>query len=145
MRVGAAICDLGLLAALDLTVLALTLRLAGLDWQTMSRLPTIPLGTFLLLLNIGYVTMLTAIGGQTFGKMAFGIRVVDTQGDSVSFSMALVRSVGYLVSWLPLGLGALWMAIDADGRALHDLLAGTRVRAVWTGAGEGRPPGGRSA
>ena len=133
-----------MLAGLDLIVLVLTLRLAGLDAQTMSRLPGLPLATFLLLLDVGYVTMLTAIGGQTFGKMTFGIRVVDSHGGGVSFSMALVRSLGYLVSGLPLGLGVLWMVIDTDGRALHDLLAGTRVARVGS-AGDGRSIGDASA
>jgi uncharacterized RDD family membrane protein YckC len=32
-----------------------------------------------------------------------------------------------LLSWLPLGLGFLWMLVDSQGRAWHDRLSGTRV------------------
>ena len=62
--------------------------------------------------------------------MAFGMRVVDRAGRPVTTSVALVRSLGYLVSVLPLGLGVVWMFVDTDRRALHDRLAGTRVLVV---------------
>ena len=71
--------------------------------------------------------VLTVVGGQTFGKMAFGVRVVDRGGCPVTTAVA--RALGYLVSVLPLGLGVVSMFLDSERCALHDRLAGTRVLA----------------
>jgi uncharacterized RDD family membrane protein YckC len=68
--------------------------------------------------------------GQTLGKAAVGVRVVDAAGGPVSLRAALVRLVGYWLSWLTFGIGYLIAALRADKRALHDLVAGTRVDRV---------------
>ena len=130
MRLAAGLLDTVLLAVLDAVVIVLTLRLAELDLQSLGVLPVPPLAAFLILLNGGYVVILTLAGGQTFGKMVFGVRVVDRAGRPVTASVALVRALGYLVSVLPFGLGVVWMFFDAERRALHDRLAGTRVLRV---------------
>ena len=129
-RLAAGLFDTVLLASLDAVVVMLTLRLTGLDLQSLSTLPAGPLVAFLALLDAGYVVVLTVAGGQTFGKMAFGVRVVDPAGRPVTISVALVRALGYLVSVLPLGLGLVLMFFDTQRRALHDRLAGTRVLMV---------------
>ena len=129
-RLAAGLFDTVLLVALDAVVIVLTLRLAELDLRSLDTLPVVPLAGFLILLNGGYVVVLTLAGGQTFGKMAFGVRVVDRAGRPVTISTALVRALGYLVSVLPLGLGVVWMFLDTDRRAVHDRLAGTRVLRV---------------
>jgi len=131
-RLAAGLFDAALLACLDAVVVVLTLRLAGLDLPSVGALPLVPMAAFLILLDAGYVVVLTVAGGQTFGKMAFGIRVVGRAGDPVTVQVALVRSFGYLVSLLPLGLGFGWMFLDSDRRALHDRLAGSRVMVVTT-------------
>jgi uncharacterized RDD family membrane protein YckC len=111
-------------------VIVLTLRLAELDLQSLDTLPAAPLAGFLLLLNGGYVVVLTLVGGQTFGKMVCKVRVVNRAGRPVTTSVALVRALGYLMSVLPLGLGVVWMFFDTERRALHDRLAGTCVLMV---------------
>ena len=45
----------------------------------------------------------------------------------VSLGAAVLRATAYLVSLLPAGLGFAAILFDADGRALHDRLAETRV------------------
>jgi uncharacterized RDD family membrane protein YckC len=66
--------------------------------------------------------------GRTLGKWATGLRVECRDGDPLTFPRALVRhTVGYLLSLLTLGFGFLVAAFSRDGRALHDLLAGTVV------------------
>lgn len=132
-RLGAAFYDVALLLSLDVVVVVLTLRLAGLGWGGVDQLPAVPLLAFLLLLDTGYLTVLTAVGGQTFGKMALGIAVTTEDGAAVPFPAALARTLGYLVSLLPLGLGFVWAAVDGGRRALHDRLAGTRVVAARPG------------
>ena len=106
VRLAAGLFDAALLVPLDAIVIVLTLRLAELDLQSLDTLPVAPLAGFLILLNGGYVVALTRVGGQTLGKMAFGVRVVNRAGRPVTTSTALVRAVGYLVSVLPLGLGS---------------------------------------
>jgi uncharacterized RDD family membrane protein YckC len=130
VRLAAGLLDTVLLASLDAVVIVLTLRLGELDLQSLDTLPVAPLAGFLILLNGGYVVVLTLAGGQTLGKMAFGVRVVDRAGCLVTTSIAVVRALGYLVSVLPLGLGVVWMFLDTDRRAWHDRLAGTRVLMV---------------
>ena len=130
VRLAAGLLDTVLLASLDAVVIVLTLRLGELDLQSLDTLPVAPLAGFLILLNGGYVVVLTLAGGQTLGKMAFGVRVVDRAGCPVTTSIAVVLAFGYLVSVLPLGLGVVWMFLDTDRRAWHDRLAGTRVLMV---------------
>ena len=109
--------------------------LAELDLQSLGMLPMASLAGFLTLLNGGYVVVLIVVGGQTFGKMAFGVRVVDRGGCSVTTAVAVVRVLGYLVSVLPLGLGVVSMFLDSERCALHDRLAGTRVLAGLSTSG----------
>jgi uncharacterized RDD family membrane protein YckC len=51
-------------------------------------------------------------------------------GDPLSLWRAILRELGYIVSLLTFGIGYLMAGIRPDKRALHDLIAGTRVE--WT-------------
>jgi uncharacterized RDD family membrane protein YckC len=71
---------------------------------------------------------LPAFTGRTVGKWATGLRVERRGGEPVGFARALVRhTLGYILSLLTLGLGFLLAAFSREGRALHDLIAGTVV------------------
>jgi uncharacterized RDD family membrane protein YckC len=71
---------------------------------------------------------LAAVWGQTLGKWATGIRIERIDGRELSFLQALLRHfVGYPVSVLTLGIGFLIAAFNPEGRALHDMIAGTVV------------------
>jgi uncharacterized RDD family membrane protein YckC len=59
--------------------------------------------------------------------MAFRIRVVDLAGGPLSFGQAALRHLGSWLSAVILGIGYLFAAFRADKRALHDLVARTRV------------------
>ena len=126
-RIVAGICDLALVASLDIVVVLLTLRLAGVDRSAIDLLQAAPLLAFLLLLNAGYVVVLTVAGGQTFGKMAFGLRVVDCRGCRVTTGAAVARVVCTLFSLGLFAFGVLWMFVDGERCAWHDRLSGTRV------------------
>jgi uncharacterized RDD family membrane protein YckC len=88
-----------------------------------------------------YVVLFARYGGQTPGKMLLRIRIIDIDGRGSSWPQALLRPVGYVISWLPAGLGFLWAAVPPEKRALHDRLLGTRVvlvpRVVSRVAGRG--------
>jgi uncharacterized RDD family membrane protein YckC len=83
---------------------------------------------FTLLFAVLYTTVLQArIGGQTLGKMLMGVRVMGVEGGMLASGAALLRFIGYFVSLAPLGLGFVMAGLRRDKRALHDLLAGSRV------------------
>lgn len=64
--------------------------------------------------------------GQTLGKKLMKIKVVMDNGADLTIQQALIRCLGYLVTGLTLGLGSL-LALRPDHKALHDLIAGTKV------------------
>ena len=65
--------------------------------------------------------------GQTTGKRALKIKVVSIDGSPLNWRKGLLRSVGYLLSAIPLNLGYLWALWDPDKQAGHDKIAGTCV------------------
>lgn len=65
--------------------------------------------------------------GQTVGKMAVHIKVLDENGDRISLRRAAVRLLGYAASVLPLFTGLIMALFDRRRRTLHDRLAGTVV------------------
>ena len=130
-RLLAALLDHGLLLAIDAAVLYFTMRIASLAPTEWAVLPPLPIAFFLGLIKVGYFAAFTAIGGQTIGKMAAGITVVDDSGNAIEPGRAVTRALAGAVSLLTGGLAFLPAVMAADRRALHDRVAGTRVvRAV---------------
>jgi uncharacterized RDD family membrane protein YckC len=87
-------------------------------------------GSFALLwigLSWVYISWFTRHGGQSPGKMLCGIRIVSMDGREPSWGQAVLRPAGYVLSWLPLGLGFVLAAFPPSKRALHDRLTDTRV------------------
>ncbi len=126
LRLLAAAVDLTVLAGIDGAVVYLTAQLAGVGIAAVTTLPLIPLGAFLLGLNVAYLAVFTANGGQTLGKMATGLRVVAVAG-GISGGDALVRVAVAVMGSLVAGAGFVPALVRADGRALHDYAAQTRV------------------
>lgn len=65
-------------------------------------------------------------GGQTLGMKAWRLQVRTVNGAPLDARRALLRLLASVLSWLPLGLGFLWMPFDHN-RAWHDRLSGTEV------------------
>lgn len=128
-RVCAAVIDLAILLALDIVVVYLTLRMAGLGAGEWSLLPLVPMGSFLLAVTLAYFSAFTAVGGQTIGKMALHLRVVADDDGLLRPARAVGRSVVAAASMLPLGAGFVPALFDG-GRALHDRVTRTRVVSV---------------
>lgn len=74
-----------------------------------------------------YDVVLNGRFGATVGKMAIGARIVVWDGSRLSYGRAALRWLAARVSDLFFFAGYLLIALRADKRALHDLLAGTRV------------------
>ncbi len=94
------------------------------------RLVAAALGAFRLVVDSGYFIVLYWLWGQTFGKMVMQIRVVTVGGDSLTLGQSGLRWLGYLISGATFGIGYLMAGLRSDKRALHDLIAGTRVDRV---------------
>lgn len=78
-----------------------------------------------ILLSIGYFTYLEGSPhGQTLGKRALGIRVIDfDSGGPIGFGRAFVRYIGRIVSGLVIYIGYLWMLWDNEKQCWHDKFA----------------------
>ncbi len=75
-----------------------------------------------------YAVLFIGLRGQTLGKMALGIKVVDANGDVPGIGRAALREiVGKFVSAIVIMLGYLWVGWDPQKRAWHDHIAGTYV------------------
>jgi uncharacterized RDD family membrane protein YckC len=93
------------------------------DWQVWAN-HALPIFYPLFFL---YDVVLNGRFGATLGKMAIGARIVVWDGSRLGYTRAAVRWLAARVSDLFFFAGYLLIAFRADKRALHDLLAGTRV------------------
>jgi len=84
-------------------------------------------GVFFLGFPILYYVYLTGSTGQTFGKMALRIRVVNEDGSPLDYRKAMLRWLSYFVCDLTLNIGYIWAAFDARKQGLHDKLCRTVV------------------
>ena len=75
-----------------------------------------------------YAVLFIGLKGQTPGKMALGIQVVDERGNIPGIGRAVLREIiGKFVSTLVVLLGFLWVGWDAQKRGWHDYIGGTYV------------------
>ena len=89
-----------------------------------------PLSTYLLayIAYPVYYVALTGLKGQTLGKMALGIMVVNAQGEAPGIRRAAFREiVGKFASEIAIFLGYLWVGWDLEKRGWHDHIAKTYV------------------
>jgi uncharacterized RDD family membrane protein YckC len=74
-----------------------------------------------------YDVLMNGRFGATLGKMTIGARIVLGDGSPLGYRRAAWRWMAARVSDFFFGAGYLLIALRSDKRALHDLLAGTRV------------------
>jgi uncharacterized RDD family membrane protein YckC len=65
--------------------------------------------------------------GQTLAMTTWRLRVQRDDGCMPTWRDVAVRLSASLLSWLPAGLGFIWILFSRDRRAWHDALSGTRV------------------
>ena len=66
-------------------------------------------------------------GGQTLGMRVLNIKVIRTDGSSLTILQAFIRYVGLFVSILCLFIGVIWAAFDPNKQGWHDKIASTYV------------------
>lgn len=84
-------------------------------------------GLFFLAFPVFYYVYLHATYGQTFGKMALKIKVVNEDGTSLDYRKAFLRWLGYFLCDLTFYIGYLWAAFDPRKQGLHDKVCKTVV------------------
>ncbi len=122
LRAGALVVDAG--------AWWLLLRLGDLGTAVLARWELVARAfdyTYGLVVPAAYVVLMHGTSGRTLGKMLVGARVVDVSGEPIGYPRALARYLAWFLSALPLLLGFVLAAARPDRRALHDLIAGTRV------------------
>ncbi len=101
--------------------------------------------SFLLLfwgISAVYCTVMTALKGQTLGKMLLRIQVVDADGNIPPWRKAVIRELlrgVILLALLPLGLLYVWVGFDARKRGPHDYLGGSYVVRKQRNTGPSNP------
>lgn len=80
------------------------------------------------LLNLIYSASLESSKYQaTIGKMAMGIRVVNTEGNRLTSKKAIVHYLSKIISAVILMIGYIMAAFDSKKQALHDKISNTYV------------------
>lgn len=115
----------------DGLVLLAVLLLAGAAWVTLAGGAAEPADPWFRLFLV-LVSALFFAGfwtrGETLGMRAWKLSVVGPDGRPPGWGRALLRFAAAIASWLPFGLGFLWVLLDRDGQAWHDHLSGTRLK-----------------
>jgi uncharacterized RDD family membrane protein YckC len=84
-------------------------------------------GELLLAIFLLYSIFMLATANQTIGMMITDLRVVSTRGERPSIGQVVARTLAFLVSLLPLGIGLIWAVFDRKSLCLHDRISGTEV------------------
>ena len=61
------------------------------------------------------------------GKKALKIKVVREDGKALDYKIAIIRYIGYFVSFIVFFLGYFWVIWDKEKQGWHDKIAGTFV------------------
>jgi uncharacterized RDD family membrane protein YckC len=74
-----------------------------------------------------YIVLLPMWNGQTVGKRLMRVRVVKTDGGSITIATAVIRYIGYIINSLVIFIGWIWAFFDSQKQGWHDKIAGTLV------------------
>ena len=115
------------LAALGAGVAAVLAQLLLPKWVWLTTAIPAAVTGVIVFIPFVYFWITVAMSGQTVGKALLGLRIVRMDGRRPGFIWALVRTLAYLVSMVPLFAGFLWILVDSNRRGWHDHIAGSRV------------------
>jgi uncharacterized RDD family membrane protein YckC len=87
-------------------------------------------GSLGLIILLAYFTAMWAWKQTTVGMIVFRLKVYRVDNSPLTFSVAVIRALGLLLSILPFGLGFFWMIWDKDKLTWYDRIAGTVVKRV---------------
>jgi uncharacterized RDD family membrane protein YckC len=114
----------------DGLVLCALLMVAGAAWVALHRAAAPP-GDWAFRAYLLVICALFYAGfwsrGETLGLRAWKLRIEGPDGRPPGWGRGLLRFAAAILSWLPAGLGFLWVLVDRDRLAWHDRLSGTRL------------------
>lgn len=124
-RVAAALLD-GLIVSVPTRIIS-TVASAGESGATIGYglTPGASLAVSLIntIIGVSYYAYLEGTRGQTVGKMALGIKVVDADGGGmIGIPRGIGRYFARILSAIVFGLGYLWMLWDGRKQCWHDKL-----------------------
>lgn len=127
IRFWAYLIDLSIVAAISGIVVKPIFRVAGFEISNPSFLLFTPYKVTALVLLLLYFTLMTKFLQQTVGKMIMGIKVVQKNGESLTWSTVIFReTIGRFISKL-LVIPYLFVLFMPKKQALHDVFADTLV------------------
>ena len=107
--------------AFDWTLVGLLLEILPTDSVVVGFVGMIVVGAL-------YFSLMEASSYQgTLGKMLVGLRVEDEAGYRLDLPQSFIRFFAGTASWATLNIGHMMAGWRPDGRAMHDLIAKTRV------------------
>lgn len=125
MRFWAYLLDLIVIGSINRLLIYPVFRALDLDLNELSMFAPISIATAITF--YAYFVLMTKILGQTLGKMAFGLKVVNLKGNQLSWSTILFREwVGRFISttvWITYAI----VAFLPKKQGIHDLFSDTTV------------------
>jgi len=81
----------------------------------------------LFLVVVAYLICFWGWRGQTPGKMALRLKIIRSDGSDLGWGVAVFRFLSYIISFLLVFIGYIWVAFDVYKQGLHDKMADTYV------------------
>jgi len=114
------------------------IKVCSFDAARLCKSPTgstVALFWFILLLGVVaailYYGLTEGRTGQTVGKRALGVKVLDARtGTPIGVGRAIGRYFAKFLSAIPCGLGYFWMLWDPNQQTWHDKIVGSCVVAA---------------
>jgi uncharacterized RDD family membrane protein YckC len=88
----------------------------------------LPLAGMLVLIHFIYYVLFTSVTGQTLGKRWLNLTLIGKKPGSIGLGMGIVRWLLVMVSILPFFLGFIFMFVNKEGKALHDVILGMGIK-----------------
>lgn len=100
----------------------------GVDTLADPQKGTLVSNALTILVPLFYFSLMQSSSKQaTLGKMAVGVKVVNANGETISFPQAIGRYLSKIVSAIILLIGFIMAGFDSKKQALHDKMARTFV------------------
>jgi uncharacterized RDD family membrane protein YckC len=123
-----ALLNIGFFAASTLVALAASIFLP--DPSGVST-PALAVGAGVwLVAGAMYLLLFWSLAGQTPGMRFLGVAIEADGSRELGLGRAVRRLVGFVLSWIPFGLGFIGVVLGERRRGLQDVIAGTEVAYV---------------
>ncbi|GGZ86041.1 RDD family protein [Ignatzschineria indica] len=126
-RLGALLYDILAIFALEMVIAVIFLPFNGGNAIEADH-PLFPLQrTLFALLPFIYFLFFWLRDAHTTGMRAWRLRIQQIDGRPITAQRAILRLLTAIISWIPLGLGFLWVFVSPTRLAWHDKLSGTEI------------------